>query len=291
MLPKKFLVSYSILFSCCIYSCDTIQSKNSSQSQSKEKQEEHLINPEGTTIKTRFNIPNGFQRTDADENSFGAYLRNLPLKPDGAEVLLYDGSTKGHHIHEAVIDMDIGKKDLQQCADAVMRLRGEYLFEQKQYDNIHFNFTNGFRVDYTKWIEGNRIVVDGNKTYWSRKSEPSNTYADFRKYMEMIFSYAGTLSLSKELVPVTIEELTIGDVFIQGGSPGHAVIVVDVAENESTKEKIFLLAQSYMPAQETHVLMNLNDAELSPWYKTSFGEKLETPEWTFSSSDLKRFSE
>jgi hypothetical protein len=50
--------------------------------------------------------------------------------------------------------MEIGNKDLHQCADAVMRLRAEYLWNEERYDKIHFNFTNGFRVDYTKWIEG-----------------------------------------------------------------------------------------------------------------------------------------
>ena len=44
--------------------------------------------------------------------------------------------------------------------------------------------------------------------------------------------------------------MQIGDVLIQGGSPGHAVIVVDMAENPATGEKLYLLAQSYMPAQD-----------------------------------------
>lgn len=281
----------SILLPCLFYSCDTIQSKSASLQPKAPQEQIILINPAGTTIATRFNPPNGFQRTLAEETSFSAYLRSLPLKPDGSEVKLFDGSTKTNRVHAAVIDMDIGKKDLQQCADAVMRLRGEYLFQQKQYHRIHFHFTNGFRVDYAKWMEGNRIIVDGNKTYWAKKSEPSNTYADFRKYMEVVFTYAGTLSLAKELKQAEMHDLQIGDVFIRGGSPGHAVLVVDVAENTTTKEKLFLLAQSYMPAQETHVLLNFNDKEISPWYRIPAGEKLETPEWIFSKDELKRFAE
>ena len=47
-----------------------------------------------------------------------------------------------------------------------------------------------------------------------------------------------------------------------------------------------------MPAQETQILQNPNNIELSPWYSVSeIGEKLYTPEWTFSSKDLKRFKE
>jgi Domain of unknown function (4846) len=101
--------------------------------------------------------------------------------------------------------------------------------------------------------------------------------------------YAGTLSLSKELKSKQVKDLSIGDVFIQGGSPGHAVIVVDVAIKGSNGEKVFLLAQSYMPAQEIHVLVNPNDGGFSPWYSADFGEELVTPEWTFKRDMLKQF--
>jgi hypothetical protein len=78
-------------------------------------------------------------------------------------------------------------------------------------------------------MNGKRIVVQGNKSYWRQGGSPSNTYKDFWNYMETIFMYAGTLSLSKEMNSIKIYDLKIGDVFIQGGSPGHAVIVVDMA--------------------------------------------------------------
>ena len=251
-----------------------------------------IINPDGQTLETRILTPEGFERTITDENSFAEYLKQLPLKPHGSEVTFYNGSTKPNYdVYDAVVDLNIGKKDLHQCADAVIRLRAEYLWNQKQYDIIHFNFTNGFRVDYSEWMKGKRIVVKGNETYWILSSSPTNTYQDFWKYMEIIFSYAGTISLSKELKPVNIDDLKIGDVFIQGGSPGHAIIVVDLALNPQTKVKIFLLAQSYMPAQEIQILKNSNNNKISPWYSVVFGEILETPEWTFYKTDLKRFEE
>ena len=188
-----------------------------------------------------------------------------------------------------ILDIDVGKRDLQQCADAVMRLRAEYLWNQKRHDEIHFNFTNGWQVDYSKWKEGYRVKVEGNKTTWVKRSEPSDSYNSFWKYLEIVFTYAGTLSLSKEMKSIDISEIQIGDVFIQGGSPGHAVLVVDLAENEKG-EKVFLLAQSYMPAQEIQILKNPNDDKISPWYSTDFGEILETAQWTFSKNDLKRFN-
>ena len=82
--------------------------------------------------------------------------------------------------------------------------------------------------------------------------------------------------------------MEIGDVFIRGGSPGHAVIVVDLAADAQGRQ-VFLLAQSYMPAQEIQILKNPNDQALSPWYSTDFGEELVTPEWTFGKGERKRF--
>ena len=97
------------------------------------------------------------------------------------------------------------------------------------------------------------------------------------------------MSLSQELKTVSINNLAVGDIFIQGGSPGQAVIVVDMAMNKNSGEKIFLLAQSYMPAQEIQILQNPSNKNLSPWYSTDFGNVLQTPEWTFKKADLKRF--
>jgi hypothetical protein len=105
----------------------------------------------------------------------------------------------------------------------------------------------------------------------------------------MVFAYAGTASLEKELKKVELREMEIGDVFIQGGSPGHAIIVVDMAENKNTGKKLFMLAQSYMPAQDIHVLKNPNNMNISPWYELDLGEVLNTPEWRFTKNNLKRF--
>jgi hypothetical protein len=247
------------------------------------------INKNGNTIKTRFNLPNGFTRITTKPNTFQNYLQLFKLKPENTQVHLYNGELKyNQNIHAAILDISVGNRDLQQCADATMRLRAEFLFAQKQYNDIHFNFTNGFRVDYSKWRKGYRLKIKGNKVTWYKTDKNSISYKSFTQYMQWIFMYAGTLSLNKEMKSVPITNMQIGDVFIQGGNPGHAIIVVDMAKNNKN-EKIFMLAQSYMPAQDIHILKNLNNINISPWYNAKNLTVLQSPEWNFSNKDLKRF--
>ncbi len=244
------------------------------------------------TIKDRFPVPLGYERTKETKNSFEDYLRSLPLKPSGLLVKYYNGNTKlNNNIYGAVVDLPIGNKDLHQCADAVMRLRADYFYAQKQYDKIHFNFTNGFKIDYSKWRQGYRIAVKGNKTSWVKTAKASDSQQEYWKYLEMVFNYAGTASLAKEMKPITVSEIQIGDVYIKGGFPGHAVIVVDMAVNPKNNQKIILLAQSYMPAQELQILLNpsISSNNKVCWYSVNNSSTLETPEWTFKASELKRF--
>lgn len=245
------------------------------------------------SVCSRFPAPENFTRVKNDSASFGAWLRGLPLLPAETKVHLYNGELKRNQSAQAaVIDIDPGKKDLQQCADAVMRLRAEYLFATAQYDLIAFNYTSGDRVDYVRWTKGRRILAQGNKTkeVWTGTKYPSLADHDaFRLYMDDIFNYAGTLSLSRELKAIPADSIRPGDVFIHGGSPGHAELVIDVAVNAKTGEKLFMLAQSYMPAQQVHILRNPEKEGMDPWYSLNFGPVLETPEYDFERGELMRF--
>lgn len=246
---------------------------------------ESLIITDGQTIVERFDVPHGFMRLESEEESFAYYLQNLPLKPDGAKVKYYDGREKLRDVYLAVVDFNLGERDLQQCADAVIRLRAEYLYAKDRYKEIHFNFVSGFNAEFSKWADGNGISVNGNNVSWSINSNNNSSYESFQKYLDVVYAYASTLSLENELIAKSLPDLAIGDIFIQGGSPGHCVIVVDMAVNENTGEKIFMLAQSYMPAQDIQILKG--DGEGSPWFSASIDNVLKTPEWTFKASDLK----
>ena len=286
-MPIPLLFSVFLIF---FSSVSSFQHLETSQPLVISPPQDPFLNPSGKTIHDRILTPECFERIPVQENSFAQYLRNLPLKPHGSDVRLYNGQVKTNQVHVAVVDMEIGSNDLQQCADAVIRLRAEYLHGRKLYGLIHFNFTNGFRADYVQWARGYRIEVKDNQARWVWTKEPSTDYVAFRKYLDVVFTYAGTFSLSQEMARADWKDIQPGDVLIRGGSSGHAVIVVDVAVNHSTGKMIFLLAQSYMPAQDIHVLKNPSDPSLSPWYEVDpDAELIRTPEWDFNTDELRRF--
>jgi|GEM_PF-88331 len=243
------------------------------------------------SIANRIPAPPGYVRIFVKQGSFQDWLRNLPLKKGNPPVHLFNGMLKeNQEAHFAVIDMDVGDRDLQQCADAIIRLRAEYLYSIGSFDSIQFKLTNGDIAEFKRWVDGYRPVVTGNEVKWVRSADKGLSYARFREYLKFVFTYAGSYSLSRGLKRVRrIEGMRIGDLFIDPGFPGHAVLVVDMAAERRTGRRIFLLAQSYMPAQEMHILKNPMNPKLSPWYELNFGEKLYTPEWTFDKTDLMRF--
>lgn len=227
------------------------------------------INEIGKTIQTRYNVPTGYKRKTYATNEFGYHLQHLPLKAHGEKVKYYNGKEKNTpEVYSAVIDLPIGTKDLHQCADAAMRLRADYLYQQKRFSEIAFNFNDGKSYSYLAFSEGDYA----KEKYW--------------KYMEYIFMYANTASLKQQLQSVPKEEVQIGDILLQAGNPyGHAVIIVDMAQNE-VGEKVVLLAQSYMPAQELQVLKNPYASDDSPWYEIH-RDRIITPEWKFTFNDWK----
>lgn len=207
-------------------------------------------------------LPDGYSRFTSNSNSFASWLGNISLKKDKT-VYLFNGDKKQNQLAQyAVLDISRGDKDLQQCADAAMRLRAEYLFSTKQFSEILFtdnaNKTYAFSAPYTK--------------------------EHLQTYLQTVFGMCGSASLSKQLHSTGIDDIHPGDVFIRGGFPGHAEIVMDVAVNKEGK-KIFLLAQSYMPAQDIHILVNPMNEKLSPWYEIA--DEIVCPEYTFTKEELK----
>ncbi|MGN0241349.1 MAG: DUF4846 domain-containing protein [Candidatus Weimeria sp.] len=236
---------------------------SSSSESGKNDKKNNFINPDGKTLETRINTPEGYTRTKEAEGSLGEFLRNYKMKKDGSPILLYDGSVKNDNgRHAAVFKLPLENVDLQQCADSIMRVYAEYYRSIGKDDRIAFHFTNGFLASYSKWKQGYRISVNGNRVSWTKSAQADDSDETFIKYLHIVFNYAGTMSMDTESKKIDLKDIRIGDIFLRAGSPGHVMMVVDTCENADGK-KAFLLAQGFTPAQEFHVLKNHGD---DPWY-------------------------
>lgn len=254
-----------------------------------EEEAQSFVNSSGKTLVKRILTPKGYKRIKAKKGSFEAFLRNYKLKPDGSPVLLYDGREKWNQsAHIAVFRLPIESEDLQQCADSIMRVYGEYYYGKKAYNKITFPLGNGFIADFDKWRRGYSISVSGNKITWVYSTKNDSSYDSFKRFMRIVFAYSGTLNMDYSSKKIKLAEAKVGDIFVRGGSPGHVVMIADICKNKKGK-KAYLLAQGYLPAQEFQLLKNPLHED-NPWYfEEEIKYPLRTPEYSFDKGSLRRY--
>ncbi|MEP6584068.1 MAG: DUF4846 domain-containing protein [Ginsengibacter sp.] len=202
-----------------------------------------------------------------NDQSWQYFLQHLPVKK--GIVVDYNGNAVANQMkQDGIVQFDVGKADLQQCADALMRIRAEYLFSQKRYDEIGFHFVNGHYYSYDDYCIGLRVMPAGKSLTFVSLDPCFKTHETLRKYLNIVYCYASTISLAKELKKTN--EFAIGTVVIHPGSPGHCFIIVDEAP-DSAGNKVFKLVEGYSPAQSIYVLSNLEEPQISPWYHLTKG--------------------
>ena len=72
-----------------------------------------------------------------------------------------------------------------------------------------------------------------------------------------------------------------GDVLVRSGSPGHAVLLVDVARRG--EEPFILVVESYLPAQDLHV----EEGPEGGWWRWDPEAEMDLRTWVFSAADLR----
>lgn len=245
----------------------------------------YYVNASGDTIETRINLPAGYTRTEG--NIYERFIREQKVEPDGTAVHLYNGDEKyDQDSHFAVLSTDVGEDNLQYCANAALRLRAEFLYSTNQYERIQYKTDTGLIFAYTDYRDGSRINVNEEETYLARVAEYDDTYNGFKNYLGMLFDYSTTIALSAESTTVPIEEMRVGDIFVEAGSPGSCLMVMDLCEN-GDGEKAFILGGSYSPAEQIHILTNPKTN--SPWfYVSDIQYPMQIHEHSFRGHCLKR---
>ena len=126
-------------------------------------------------------------------------------------------------------------------------MRAEYLFKTKKFGEIKFHFTSGNLLHWEDYKNGKRAFVNGNSVSCRKTKNFDDSYQNFRNYLDLIFTYAGTISLNKETFPIIDnKKLKSGDILITAGSPGHVVFIAGVSKNAEGKKYIFWLKVSHL---------------------------------------------
>ncbi|HJZ84355.1 MAG TPA: DUF4846 domain-containing protein [Polyangia bacterium] len=247
----------------------------------------------GQPLVERFAAPPGFVRVAVGAQSFGAWLRALPLLPPETPVLSYRGQLvrAGDDEHvAAVAALDVGTRDLQQCADSIVRLHAEWRWARGRRDHS-YQSAEGVALPFTRFLAGERVVERDHTLIWQPRpggsAAQAPTHAAFRRYLDLVFTWANTGSLAAQARRVPLSELLPGDLLVLPGAPGHAVLVLDVAAT-SDGRRVALIGQGFMPAQSFHVL---RPARGSPWFAIDpAAPGLQTPFWpaVFPWSSLRR---
>jgi hypothetical protein len=198
----------------------------------------------------------------------------------------------------AVVVLDVGRQDLQQCADSVIRLHAEWLFAQGRRD-ASYRAASGAPMPFSRWARGERMLPEGSGFAWkplkarppARGTPPparDDGHADYRAWLDGVFAWANTGSLARDTEPVSVADLRPGDFVVQPGAPGHAVLVLDLARGPGGRRAL-LLGQGFMPAQSFHVLRPGKGR--GAWFVVEPGDQaLDTPFWApFPWKTLHRF--
>lgn len=248
-----------------------------------------LNSPVSGTLLERYPTPDGYSRTSVTEGSFAAFLRHLPMKPKASVLRYYSGKRVLFAPYAAgIIDLDIGKRDLQQCADTLIRLYSEYQLSKGRHQQLAFDFTSGDSYSYQDYLQGKRPLIQGRKVAWKNTQAQNHSRISFGKWLDIIFMYAGTASLHRDLEKVQHTDLEVGDLFISPGFPGHTVMVADIVVNTRGHKKL-LLIEGFTPAMNAHVVQHVPSIIGGVWFDFESDGTLKTPVWDFSSSEIRRF--
>ena len=206
-----------------------------------------VSNPANRGTIGEIKTPRGFERVEVESGSFGEFIRQFPLQERGSHMSYSDGRIAlGQGIGYAVLDLPL-LSDTEQCADAVMRMRAEYLWQSGRYGSIHFHSVSGKDQRYTGGAD--------------RKA--------FERYLIGVYGNSNTSSLRRELNSKPFKDIVPGDVFVyessRPGYYGHAVLVADVAKNAKTGQTAVMLAQSSTPALTMHIIRDIPHPFRSPW--------------------------
>ena len=230
------------------------------------------------TVREAYPPPAGATRVPGD--AFGDWLGDLDLAEPERPVRTWDGRNVPQDARVILLDLVPG--DLQQCADTAIRLRAEW--QRATGQEVLFHATSGDPLPWSRWQAGERPRAEGRRLQWSSGAARGDSDASWARYLAAVFTWAGTASLqAHDTVPA--DQPLPGHVIVQGGYPGHAVVVLDVA-TDARGGTLLLVGEGFMPAQDAHV----QHGPVDGWWSWDPEEGLALPYWPLPAQALRRFA-
>lgn len=245
-----------------------------------------------SSLEDRFPVPPGYKRVPVEAGSFAEWLRTLPMAPEGTPAKSFDGHetlAADDDYLAGVVAIDTGTPDLQQSSDVIIRLHAEWLWSRGEKDKISYLSATKLSMPLARWEKGQRLIPNGPNVFWVVKGKPSEIdHAEFRRYLDAVFNWANSTSLSPRSTPVADpKDLVAGDFFLQSEEPNHVAVVLDVAEKPSG-ERVALLGQARNPAESIHVV---RPGKATPWFSVRPPVPVLTPHSkALAWSDLRRMT-
>ena len=246
-----------------------------------------------SSLEQRFPTPPGYKRVKVPPGSFSEWLRTLPMAPEGTPATSFDGKetlAADDDYLAGVVAIDTGNPDLQQSSDVIIRLHAEYLWSRGEKDKISYLSATKLNMPLSRWEKGQRLIPNGPNVFWVIKGKPAEVdHVEFRKYLDAVFNWANSTSLSPRSTRVAEpKDLVAGDFFLQSGEPNHVAVVLDVADKPSG-ERVALLGQARNPAESIHVV---RPGKATPWFSVRPPVPVLTPHSkALAWSDLRRMTE
>jgi hypothetical protein len=241
------------------------------------------------SLEQRFAAPPGYVRVKVEPNSFAEWLRGLPMAPEGTPVKSFDGKETlagDDDFMAGVVAIDVGSQDLQQSADVIIRLHAEYMWSRGEKDQISYRSATKLSLPLSRWEKGQRLIAQGPNVFWAVQGKPAEIdHAEFRRYLDSVFTWANSTSLGPRSEPVEDpKQLTAGDFFLQSQD---VAIVLDIADKPSG-ERVALLAKARSRAESIHVL---RPGKATAWFSVRPPVPVMTPRSrALAWSELRRMS-
>ncbi len=226
-------------------------------------------------LRQRFVNPPGYQRIAVSPETFGEWLRFLPLAAPGTTVTDASGKTSivslgGFAAAVMAIDMHA-----EESADALLRLHAEWQFYKGGSSTINYASNSGKMMPFSRWLSGERIVTKKQDWHWVFKAPAASSpsYADLRSFLDAAYQWTDPRALAIQGRILDSTDVAPGDYFVHSGKDPALVIVLDVAKN-AKGEPAMLLGHVAAPHQNMYVMQASKDGA---WFMPHADREIAVP--------------